>query len=201
VSAHLVLLQCVLERRAASTISSFSPFLLPAPLLLSPGLFGLGENSDGHPPLSPRKSTAWTHNVHGWVATGRWSYRLRGGMEKWLVLGGHQSSYGIQPGGQRCRLVCRPRKGIGIGFAKTDNPGAGHNLHGRPSRHQTDGIGGAWPGQRYALQTRKRIAVLRKARPCIIIEIQWCPAHKGVPGNEKADEWAKLAAEKPDARR
>ena len=25
------------------------------------------------------------------------------------------------------------------------------------------------------------------------------PAHKGVPGSEKADEWAKLAAEKPDA--
>jgi ribonuclease HI len=32
------------------------------------------------------------------------------------------------------------------------------------------------------------------------IEIRWCPAHKWVPGNEKADEWAKLAAEKPDAR-
>ena len=25
-------------------------------------------------------------------------------------------------------------------------------------------------------------------------------AHKGIPGNEKADEWAKLAAEEPDAR-
>ena len=30
--------------------------------------------------------------------------------------------------------------------------------------------------------------------------MRWCPAHKGVEGNEKADEWAKIAAEKPDTR-
>jgi hypothetical protein len=45
------------------------------------------------------------------------------------------------------------------------------------------------------------IATLRRARPDITIEIRWCPANKGVPGNETADEWAKLAAEKSDARR
>ena len=56
------------------------------------------------------------------------------------------------------------------------------------------------PGQKYALQARKHISMLRKARPDIITEIRWCPAHNGVPGNEKADEWAKLTAEKPDAR-
>ena len=56
------------------------------------------------------------------------------------------------------------------------------------------------PGQKYSLQARKHVATLRRSRPGIIIEIRWCPAHKGVPGNEKADEWAKLAAEEPDAR-
>jgi ribonuclease HI len=37
------------------------------------------------------------------------------------------------------------------------------------------------PGQRYAIQARKQIAELRRARPDITIEIRWCPAHKGVP--------------------
>ena len=56
------------------------------------------------------------------------------------------------------------------------------------------------PGQKYAILARRHIAKLRRARPGITIEIRWCPAHKGVSGNEKADEWAKLAAEKPEAR-
>jgi len=56
------------------------------------------------------------------------------------------------------------------------------------------------PAQQYALQAWKHIATLRKARPGIIIEIRWCPAHKGVAGNEKADEWAKIEAEKPETR-
>ena len=56
------------------------------------------------------------------------------------------------------------------------------------------------PGQKYALEARKHIAKLRRASPGITIEIRRCPAHEGVEGNEKADEWAKLVAEELDAR-
>jgi len=55
-------------------------------------------------------------------------------------------------------------------------------------------------GQQHTLQARKHIATLRKARPGIIIEKWWCLAHKGIAGNEKTDEWAKIAAEEPDTR-
>jgi len=51
------------------------------------------------------------------------------------------------------------------------------------------------PGQQYAIQARKHIAVLRRAKPDITIEIRWCAAHKGIAENEKAGEWAKAAAE------
>jgi len=54
------------------------------------------------------------------------------------------------------------------------------------------------PGQQYALQARKHIATLRRARKGIVIETRWCLAHKGVAGNEKADEWATIAAGQPN---
>jgi len=51
-----------------------------------------------------------------------------------------------------------------------------------------------------ALQAARQIAALRRARPDTTNKIRWCPAYKGVPGNEKTDGWAKPAAEEPDAR-
>jgi len=44
------------------------------------------------------------------------------------------------------------------------------------------------------------MAKLWRVVPGIPIEVRWYPAHEGVEGNEKADEWANLAAEEPDAR-
>jgi hypothetical protein len=76
----------------------------------------------------------------------------------------------------------------------------GHNLHRGSNRHQTVGFGRTGQGQLFTLQARRRIAALRKARPGIIIEIRWCPALKGIVDNEKAESWAKIAAEEPDAR-
>ena len=54
------------------------------------------------------------------------------------------------------------------------------------------------PGQTYGIQARQAIAILRRQEPAVEIEINWCPAHKGIPGNEVADKWAKLAASEPD---
>jgi ribonuclease HI len=55
------------------------------------------------------------------------------------------------------------------------------------------------PGQKYAIEARRWARALREKRPEVEIEIRWCPSHEGITGNEKADEWAKLAAEEPDA--
>jgi len=51
--------------------------------------------------------------------------------------------------------------------------------------------------QRAATARTAHIAALRRARAGITIEIRWCPAHKGIAGSEKADEWAKEAAGQP----
>jgi len=55
------------------------------------------------------------------------------------------------------------------------------------------------PGQKHALEARKHTAALRAKVPNARVEIRWCPSHQGIEGNEVADEWAKLAADEPDA--
>jgi len=54
------------------------------------------------------------------------------------------------------------------------------------------------PGQQYVIQARKHIVVMRHAQPGIAIEIRWCPTHKGIAGNEKADKWINVTAVEPD---
>jgi len=55
------------------------------------------------------------------------------------------------------------------------------------------------PGQKYAIMARKNIATLHAKEPGVRVENRWCPYHQGVEGDEAADEWAKQAAEEPDA--
>ena len=143
------------------------------------------------------EGAARTHHVYGWVADGGWSGWLCSGVEGG-ILGRHRNSYRLQPGGLR-RGVCCPRACPGFGFQKKHNPETGHDLHGCTSGIRRMASDEPGPGQQYALQAGKHIAILRRARPNII-EIRWCPAHQGITGNEKADEWAKIAAEEPDTR-
>jgi len=74
----------------------------------------------------------------------------------------------------------------------------------RPASAQLDSrqrrfSGETGPGQKYAVQARRWVAAPRAARPDVCIEIRRCPAHRGVVGDEKADEWAELAVQKPGA--
>jgi len=61
-----------------------------------------------------------------------------------------------------------------------------------------------WPRRRLALArcmcSGRESTSQCSARPDITIKIRWRSAHKGVPGNGKADERAKLAAEETDTR-
>jgi hypothetical protein len=47
--------------------------------------------------------------------------------------------------------------------------------------------------QIYALQVRRILVEI----DCPV-EIRWCPAHEGIDGNEKVDEWANVAAGQPE---
>jgi len=51
------------------------------------------------------------------------------------------------------------------------------------------------PGQTF--QAMKAIAALHEREPTFRIEFRRCPAHKGIPGNEVANGWAKQATSEP----
>ena len=50
------------------------------------------------------------------------------------------------------------------------------------------------PGQRYALAIAQQAHDLWEQRR-VSVQFRWVPSHAGTAGNEKADEWAKMAAQ------
>jgi len=121
------------------------------------------------------------------------------GLEERAILGAHQNLHGLQPGGLRCG-VRRSRKGTGIGFTMADNTRARHDLHGRPSSHKADGLGGAGPLPAVGAPREEAHRFTTACQARCHHRDPVCPAHKGVAGNEKADERVKIAAEEPHAR-
>lgn len=49
----------------------------------------------------------------------------------------------------------------------------------------------------HKLHATKIIKEIKEQRPRLKITLRWCPGHKGVPGNEKADALATSAANRP----
>jgi ribonuclease HI len=62
------------------------------------------------------------------------------------------------------------------------------NMFGKNLAHEEQGGHGRRPTSTDTPSPQKHMVVLRRPRSDITIEIPWCPAHKGVPENEKADE-------------
>jgi len=108
------------------------------------GRGGGGKERGGKGPLG-------TNDVHGRVTAGRWSCRMRSSMEEGRILGGDQNPHGLgskPTWATTRRLTTRsalPLPSTGKCHTTIYDPGAGHDLHRRPSRHQADGIGRAWP--------------------------------------------------------
>ena len=85
-----------------------------------------------------------------------------GGLEEWPILSGHQSPYGLQPGGLRCG-VRRSHPRTGISAEENMAPERATiftDAHAAIRRMASDQPS---PGQQYALQAREHIAALRRA--------------------------------------
>jgi hypothetical protein len=95
--------------------------------------------------------------------------------------------------------VCSHCPRTGNRCAPTSRPRAYYHLHRRPSSDPKNGFGRAWPWPEVRAWAGKHIAAIRRRRLGVTIELRLCPVHKGVPENEKAHEWAELAADEPDA--
>jgi len=113
-------------------------------LLEEPETLGaeLLQEEEAEAKVEAGKTRPPTDYVHGRFATGRRSSRICGSMAN----PGRASKPIWRPRGLR-RRARRSCKGSGNGFTQTDDPGKGHDFHGRPSRHTTDGLRGAWPAR------------------------------------------------------
>jgi len=121
-------------------------------------------------------------------------------MEERLILGGHQDPHGghnQEAYNAKRAALARALETASTREAVSERVTIFTDARAAIGRIASEEPG---PGQMCALKARKHTAVLRRAQLDITTEIMWCPAHKGVLGNEKADEWAKLTADEPNAR-
>ena len=155
------------------------------------------------PPLflsrRPASRQDGAHYVHGRVANGGRSRRLCVVWKKGVAWAGVKThmGYNQEAYDAECAALARALESASQRSPTPERVTIFSDAQAAIRRMASDEPG---PGQQYAIQARKHLAALRRSRPGITIEIWWCPAHKGVAGNEKADEWAKIAAEEPDTR-
>jgi len=150
--------------------------ILPLPLMGCPKKPRRPRNSSKARPTRPC-------HLHRRITSRERCNRVRGGLEERKRLG--------RPGSLRRRV-----RGSRQGPPNRDDPIGAVTIFSAIARMTSDEPG---PGQQYALEARRHITALRAKEPNIQIEIRWCPSHQGIEGNETADEWAKLAADEPDA--
>jgi len=107
--------------------------------------------------------------------------------------GRQEDSHRVLPKGLR-RGACghSPRPSGSSGKGQAARARQSPHLHRRSDRNH------AGDTRRARLHERKAIAALRKQEPPVEVEIRWCLAHKGIPGNEMAAGWGKQAASEPD---
>jgi len=148
------------------------------------------RRADGQPGLTlwmagSRDENGGTGYAVVWRKRRKWAGRK-------VHMGYYREAYNAE-----CAAIVRALA-VAVGQAKRNNFGRVRiftNAQAAITRLTNDEPG---PGQTHAIQARQAIEILRKQEPAVEIEILFCPAHKGIPGNEVADEWAKLAASEPD---
>jgi len=125
--------------------------------------------------------------------------RLDSGTYGYLVVWGiGQRWAGVETFDAECAAVAQALE-IASGWAKRHRVGQLTIFSDTQAAIAKMASGDPSPGQQYAIQACEHPRNLRQTEPGIRVEIRWCPSHKVITGNEKADEWARLAVDEPDA--